>query len=451
MIEAREDQLIRLGKRAIHIKDDTREPVYSCVHILKKDTQNGCEYQRTFLAFTAASFYFESAMLDKQIILRPNEEKRVLSGHPWVFSNEVKETRGLPQIGDVVELAAGNGKFLGIGLYNPHSLIAFRLLSTRNEEINAEFFQKRISQALDLRRTLYPNSETYRLVYSESDFLPGLIVDKFNEYLSVQTVSYGMDTRLAMICDVLENLLHPKGIVERNESHLRELEKLPQKKGVVRGASAPTIIEEADVQYRADVLEGQKTGFFLDQRENRILTRRFCENADVLDCFCNDGGFALHAAKGNAKSVLAIDSSAEAIGRAEENAKLNKLTTIRFERGDVFEKLKSLASDGRQFDVVILDPPSFTKSRKNVTTAKQGYKELHAHALRVLKNNGLLLTASCSHHITSEVFLEIVDQTARRYGRRPQLLEWRGAAPDHPVLPAMPETRYLKFGVFRIL
>jgi 23S rRNA (cytosine1962-C5)-methyltransferase len=389
-------------------------------------------------------------MLEKHIILRPKEERRVLDGHPWVFSNEVKETKGSPQIGDVVELVAASGKSLGVGFYNPHSLIAFRLLSQRVEEINAEFFEKRIVHALALRRKLYPNGETFRLVYSESDFLPGLIVDKFNEFLSVQTVSYGMDARLTMICDVLENLLHPKGIAERNESHLRELEKLPQKKGVVRGAIAPTIIEEADVQYRVNVLEGQKTGFFLDQRENRILARRFCGSADVLDCFCNDGGFALHAAKGNAKSVLAVDSSADAMGRAEENARLNNLTTIEFERADVFEKLKSLARDERKFDVVILDPPSFTKSRKNVTTAKQGYKELQANAFRVLKNGGFLLTASCSHHIESDVFLDIVDSTARRFGRQAQLLQWRGAAPDHPVLPAMPETRYLKFGVFRI-
>ncbi len=393
--------------------------------------------------------------VEKQIILRNKEERRILAGHPWVFSNEVKETKGSPQIGDVIELIAASGKSLGIGFYNPHSLIAFRLLTSHIEEINVEFFEKRISQALELRKKLYPQretspSETFRLVYSESDFLPGLIVDKFNEYLSIQTLSYGMDARLSEICDALETLLHPKGIVERNESPLRELEKLPQKKGILRGEVHPTIIEEGDVQFRVNVLEGQKTGFFLDQRENRILARRFCDHADVLDCFCNDGGFALHAAKGKAKSVLAIDSSAEAIERATENARLNNSGNIAFERADVFEKLKSLAHAEKQFDVVILDPPSFTKSKKNVTTAKQGYKELHASAFRVLKVGGILLTASCSHHIESEVFLDIVDSTARKFGRTVQLLEWRGAAPDHPVLPAMPETRYLKFGIFRI-
>jgi 23S rRNA (cytosine1962-C5)-methyltransferase len=260
-----------------------------------------------------------------------------------------------------------------------------------------------------------------------------------------------MDARLPEICEALEALLHPKGIAERNESPLRELEKLPLKKGFLRGEVHPTIIEEGDVQFRVDVLEGQKTGFFLDQRENRMLARRFCENADVLDCFCNDGGFAIHAARGKAKSVLAIDSSAEAIERATDNARLNNLDNIAFERADVFERLKSLAQEGKKFDVVILDPPSFTKSRKNVTTAKQGYKELHASAFRVLKAGGILLTASCSHHIESQVFLDIVDTTARKSGRTVQLLEWRGAAPDHPVLPSVPETRYLKCGIFRVL
>lgn len=389
--------------------------------------------------------------LTKQLFLRNKEEGRILAGHPWVFSNEVREVKGSPQIGEIVELIAASGKPLGIGFYNPHSLIAFRLLSTQIEEINAEFFEKKISQALALRRALYSSSETFRVVHSESDFLPGLVVDKYNEYLSVQTFSYGMDARLAMICDVLDSLLHPKGIVERNESSLRELEKLPQTKGVLRGTIAPTTIEDGDLKFRVDVLEGQKTGFYLDQRENRPTIRRFSNNADVLDCFSNEGGFALHAARAGAKSVLGIDASVEAVRHAIENAIVNELTNVRFEQGDVFEKLKQLASDGRKFDVVVLDPPSFTKSKKNVQSAKQGYKELHTSAFRVLKEGGILLTASCSHHIESEVFLDIVDSSAQKMGRTIQLLDWRGAAPDHPVLPAMPETRYLKFAIVRVL
>lgn len=388
--------------------------------------------------------------LAKQLILKKREDRRILAGHPWVFSNEVQEVRGSPAIGDIVELLAAGGKSLGIGFYNPHSLIAFRLLASQPEEITPEFFVQRISSALALRRQLYPASETFRLVYGESDFLPGLVIDKYNEYLAIQTFSYGMDCRTEMICDALEFLFQPKGIVERNESPLRELEKLPLKKGVLRGTVAPTVFDDDGIKFVVNLLEGQKTGFFLDQRENRHLLRRLSRNADVLDCFCNDGGFALHAAYGGAKSVLGIDVSAETIRRAEENATLNELANVRFEQADVFDALKRFGSEGRTFDVVVLDPPSFTKSRKNVQSAKQGYKELHAAAFRVLTRGGILFTASCSHHIEPEVFLDIVVTTARRSERVLQLLDWRGAAPDHPVLPAMTETRYLKLAVARV-
>lgn len=389
--------------------------------------------------------------LDKQIILKNKEEGRILSGHPWVFSNEIRETKGSPLIGDIVELLSAGGKTLGVGFYNPHSLISVRLLSTAFEEIDADFFRKRLQQALGLRRKLYPSSNTFRLVFSESDFLPGLIVDKFYEFLSIQTFSFGMDARLQSICDILESLLQPKGIIERNESPLRELEKLPQRKGILRGEAGCTTIEDGGLRFSIDVLEGQKTAFFLDQRENRLAIRRFAPNSEVLDCFCNDGGFALHAAHAGAKSVLGIDVSADAVKRATANATLNQLTHVTFEQEDVFDSLKRLHAEGKTFDVVVLDPPSFTKSKKNVQSAKQGYRELHAGVYRIIREGGILLTASCSHHIESGVFLDIVDSMATKAGRRIQLLDWRGAAPDHPVLPAMPETRYLKFAVVRVL
>ena len=278
-----------------------------------------------------------------------------------------------------------------------------------------------------------------------------MVVDKFNNFISLQTYSYGMDIRLPMICDVLESLLHPQGIVERNESPLRSLEGLPIKKAVLRGSVEPTIIDDCGVRYRVNVVEGQKTGFFLDQRENRVAVRRYCKDADVLDCFCNEGGFALHALRGGARSVFAIDASADAIAQARENAALNGLHRIQFEHEDVFDALKRLAAEERKFDVVILDPPSFTKTKKHVQQAKQGYKELHSLALRVLHRGGILATASCSHHILPEVFLTIIDGTARKMNRTLQLLDWRSAAPDHPILPQVPETRYLKFGIFRAL
>ncbi len=389
--------------------------------------------------------------LQKQIILRKNEEHRVVGGHPWVFSNEIRETRGSPVNGDVVELLTAGGLMLGIGLYNPHSLIAFRLLSQIAEEIDTEFFRSRIERALDLRRTLYPGSSVYRLVHGEGDFLPGLVVDRFNEYCVVQTLSHGMDLRLPMICDALGSVLAPKAIVERNESPLRTLEQLPQEKGVLRGEAGTTTITLNGLLFHVDVLEGQKTGFFLDQRENRAAICRFSKDADVLDCFCNDGGFSLSAARAGAATVTGLDSSEEAVRNATENARVNGLSAVRFEQADIFEALASLGEKGASFGLLVLDPPSFTRSRKNVQTAKKGYKELHAGAFRVIKKGGTLATASCSYHIEPDVFLSIVDDTARKVGRRIQLLEWRGAAPDHPTLPAVPETRYLKFGIFRLL
>jgi len=367
-----------------------------------------------------------------------------------VFSNEIRETKGSPQAGDVVELIAASGLSLGVGFYHPHSLISLRLLSRQIEDIDRDFFHRRIGEAFALRQRLYPDTGAYRLVHGEGDFLPGLIVDKYNDQLALQTHSFGMDARLALICDVLEELLSPAGIVERNESPLRLLEGLEQKKGTLRGKAVRTRIEEHQLQYVIDTMEGQKTGFFLDQRENRASVLRYAAGTRVLDCFCNDGGFGLNASRGGAVSVIGVDASADAVARASANAQLNGSDNIRFQTADVFEKLDELANDGSLFDLIILDPPSFTRSRKNVQTAKKGYRDLHRKALRVLAGGGLLFTASCSHHIDGDVFLDLVDETVRKSGRQLQLLDWRGAAPDHPTLPDVPETRYLKFGIFRI-
>jgi 23S rRNA (cytosine1962-C5)-methyltransferase len=246
-------------------------------------------------------------------------------------------------------------------------------------------------------------------------------------------------------------MFHPSCIVERNESPLRALESLPVRKGLLRGAAREMIIEEFGLRFAIHPLEGQKTGFFLDQRENRFLARRYCPGARVLDCFCNDGGFALNAVRGGAKEVLALDASEEEIRRARRNAELNQIDSITFTPGDVFETLERLQATGERFDVVILDPPSFTRNKKSVPSAKRGYRELHTRAFRVLHPGGMLLTSSCSHHIVEETFLEVIQEAARRGGRTLQMLDWRGAAPDHPTLPGVEETRYLKFGVFRVL
>src|SRR3972149_7283537 len=221
-----------------------------------------------FVDSRSNSLYFD--FVKKQIIIRKNEEHRILAGHQWVFSNEIKSINGNPEAGDVIELLRHDEKFLGIGFYNPHSLIAFRLLSRVSEAVTFEFLEQRVQQALQLRKRLYPGAESFRLVHGEADFLPGLVIDKYNEFLSLQTLAVGMDRRLTLICDVLESVFHPKAIIERNESPLRALEQLPLKKGVVRGTLGPTIISEHDVKFKVALLEGQKTGFFLDQRDNRL-------------------------------------------------------------------------------------------------------------------------------------------------------------------------------------
>jgi 23S rRNA (cytosine1962-C5)-methyltransferase len=380
-----------------------------------------------------------------QIVLKKNEEHRITAGHQWVFSNEIASLRGIPETGEVVELLRHDQKFLGLGFYHPHSLIAFRYLTPEQEEIGFSFFETRIKQAFSLRQKLYPGSETFRLVHGESDFLPGLIIDKYNEYISLQILSAGMDKQTETVCDVLESMFHPKAIIARNDVAVRTLEELPLEKKVLRGNAGVTIIYDG-VKFEVDVLNGQKTGFFLDQRENRKAIHRYAAGGSVLDCFCNEGGFALHAASAKAAAVRGLDISESAIAKARVNNRLNS-SEVEFEIGDISEILKMLAEKNKKFDMVILDPPSFTKSKKNIPAALRGYKDINSAALRLINAGGFLVTASCSHHITEDGFLSAIEQAAIKSKRDVQLLEFAGAAPDHPVIPAMPETKYLKFAI----
>lgn len=386
-----------------------------------------------------------------RLTLKRHEDRRILAGHPWAFSNEIRDITGAPGIGDIVELRDAGGSSLGFGFYHPHSLIAFRLLSATPMEMDAGFFGARLASALELRERLFPGATFYRLVHGEGDFLPGLVIDRFNDHFVVQTLAAGMDRRLDAVCDALETLFHPQSIVERNESSLRTLEQLPPRKGVLRGTPTPTEIVDEGVRFLVDPLAGQKTGFFLDQRLNRMAVRQFTHAARVLDCFCNDGGFALHAAAGGASQAIGIDSSADAVQRATRNAEINGFANATFRQSDVFDALTGIAATGERFEMIILDPPSFTKSKKTVATAKKGYRDLHRAALPLLASSGYLATASCSHHILPETFLELVNSTARECGRRLQQVYWRGASPDHPVLPGVPESQYLKFALFRVL
>jgi 23S rRNA (cytosine1962-C5)-methyltransferase len=386
-----------------------------------------------------------------RITLKRHEDKRITHGHLWVFSNEIAGITGEPKTGEVVAVYSAAGKFIGAGFYHPHSLIAVRILTRTEQPVDAAFITSRIERALRLRTTLYPGAECFRLVHGEADQLPGLIIDKYNDYCSLQIFSAGMEQYLPAICDTLESLFHCRGIAERNESPLRSLENLELRKGVVRGAVAPVVISEHGLRYTIDLLEGQKTGFFLDQRENRHSIRRYATGQRVLDCFCNEGGFALNAAAAGAQEVTGVDISAPTIDRATQNSRLNNLSVqTEFVVGDVFDYLKSCTDSGKRFGLIILDPPSFAKNRKTVRQAVRGYRQLHAAALPLVADGGYLATASCSHHIFEETFRDIIHASAEETGRSVARLEWHGAAPDHPVLPGMPETEYLKFGIYRV-
>lgn len=381
--------------------------------------------------------------------LKRKEDGRILAGHLWVFSNEIAAIEGTPATGDVVEVRKHGGGLVGHGFYNPRTLIAVRLISKEFVEPNKEFFTKRLTDALALRETLF-RTAFYRLVHSESDFLPGLVIDRFGSLLSVQILSAAMEMRKDIVYECLREMFAPEAIYERNESSARELEGLPRSSSIVFGEERTADYDEEGVTFRINPLRGQKTGFFFDQRLNRILSRKFADRSSVLDLFSNEGGFALNMAHSGGERVAAVDSSAAAIDNLRSNSKLNGLENVQATVSDVNAFLANSAVHGESFDVVICDPPSFTKNRKSVPAAKAGYRHLHESTFEVLKKGGILMTASCSHHIFRETFEGIVALAAERKGRTLQLLHRAGASPDHPVLPGMPETEYLKFNVYRV-
>lgn len=389
----------------------------------------------------------------KQIFLRKNEERRLLSGHQWVFSNELLDVDKTIASGDVVALYSFTKKFLGIGFFNRQSLIAYRHLSSREEPIDQAFFERRLQEALQLRRTLYPESLTnaFRLAHGESDNLPGLIVDKFADVFSVQTFSAGMEARLDEICAALVKLFSPRAIVLRNESELRKLEGLEQYSRLAFGKLEGAVeIVDAGIKHELDVMRGHKTGFFLDQRENRKRIRPFAKENRVLDVFTSDGGFALNALYAGAREAIAIDASKDALRRAARNAEINGFQNFCALEGDAFLLLEELLKQGETFDLVILDPPSLTKSKRNIESATKAYRKLNTLGILLVKQGGCLATASCSHHVSETEFVNILAQAAVDAKRSVKILERATQAPDHPVLPAMPETQYLKFVLLHV-
>lgn len=384
------------------------------------------------------------------LILLPGKEKRVFSGHPWIFRSDIARSKGDPQPGDTVRVTASNGRFLAMAVYNPASQIALRILSRRDEPIDDAFIYGRVKRAVDYRRR-FADLRSCRLIFAESDGLPAVIVDSFGDVLSLQCLCLGMEKYKEAICDALMELLHPQGIYERGDVPVRELEGLPLVTGTLRGQVPDKVmIEENGVKFWVDVKNGQKTGFFLDQKENRAAIAPFVRDAEVLDCFTHTGSFALHAAKFGARHVTGVDISEFACQCARENAALNGFQQVDFVAANAFDFLKEQCAAGAQYDVVILDPPAFTKNRHNLEAAERGYKEINLRGLKLVKNGGYLVTCSCSQHMLPGAFRDVVLSAAQDARVRLFQVEYRTQGRDHPILPAAPETQYLKCGIYRV-
>jgi 23S rRNA (cytosine1962-C5)-methyltransferase len=364
---------------------------------------------------------------------------RISSGHPWIFESDIA-SRGDAQPGDAVRVEDPRGRAIATAHYSATSKIALRALSTRDEPIDKAFFLRRLEQALRHRDRIVENSNACRLVFSEADLLPGLIVDRYAEHLVIQTLTQGMDRVRDLIAECLNELLHPQSILARNDASIRKLEDLPLETPTLLGEVPPNVtIRMNGLDLQADLLRGQKTGVYLDQRENYVAVARHAQGK-VLDCFTSTGGFALHAAS-KAQSIEAVDSSAPALATAEANARQNNIANIQFREADVFDFLSGI---DRRYSMIVLDPPAFAKSRKMLDDAARGYKDINLRALKLLEPGGILVTCSCSHHVSEALLLEIVAQAALDAGRTLRVLERRVQASDHPILLTVPETLYLK-------
>ena len=382
------------------------------------------------------------------LILKRNEQRRLDAGHLWVYSNEV-DTRKAPltgfEPGSLAAIQSSVGKTLGIGYVNPHSLICARLLTRRPRSvIDAAFYERRLRSALQLRESLFEQAN-YRLVYGESDGLPGLVIDRYGDVLVVQFTTAGMEAVRDLLLEVLNRVLAPSGIVLRNDTPVRALEGLSQEPEIIGDVPETVTLEEGGVQFEVPLAAGQKTGWFYDQRSNRLAMHKYVQNKRVLDVFSYIGAWGLQAAAAGASEVCCVDSSAVAQSFLEKNAAANGLVDkVRHETGDAFDVLKSMQEDKQRFDVVIVDPPAFIKRRKDIKTGEQGYARLNRLAMQVLAPDGILISCSCSMHLTAERLQSILYQSARKQGRQMQLLERGFQAMDHPVHPAIVETAYLK-------
>lgn len=386
-----------------------------------------------------------------KVYLKKKIAPRIANGHPWIYANEIDRIAGETAPGDIVEVRFADGKIAGIGYINPKSQITIRLLSRRPVEINEAFFQQQILKAWHYRqKTGY--AENCRLVFGEADQLPALIIDKFNDYFVIQTLSLGMDIWKPAIVKALESIFNPKGIYERNDVPVRNLEGLPQQKGFLSTPfNTNIIINENGLQFHVDIENGQKTGYFLDQQDNRRAIQHIVKGAEVMGAFTYTGTFEIHAAHYGAKSVLGIDISEQAVMQANKNAALNGLEKIvEFKAMNAFDVLKDWGKDGPCYDVVMLDPPAFTKSRDSIQNAVNGYKEINLRGMKLIRNGGFLVTSSCTNLVHPQLFLETIHAAAKDAKKRLKQVTFQAQASDHPIVWGMENTNYLKFLIVEV-
>jgi 23S rRNA (cytosine1962-C5)-methyltransferase len=375
------------------------------------------------------------------IVVRPRA--RILHGHDWVFSSEVLKVFGDPADGAVTSIKDGRDRMLGSAIWNSKSQIVARRFSHRRQDLDLDFFKRRIAQAAEYRERRKVNPQLHRVVWSESDGLPGVILDRYGEQFVLQLTTLGMDQRKEMLVDAIRDVLGARNIIERSDAAVRRAEGLPPTIGVLGGEAREAEFEICGVKFSIDLLSAQKTGFYLDQIPHYPVVTEFATDRRVLDCFSNEGAFALICARAGASEVIGVEMQANAIAAARENAKRNQLAG-RWVEQDVFVYLRAAEKAGAQFDLIVLDPPSFTKTKSGVRDAIRGYRELHLRAFKLLSRDGILATFSCSHHITEAILSETISAAlvdARRSARRLRRFE---QALDHPVLPTMPETEYFK-------
>jgi 23S rRNA (cytosine1962-C5)-methyltransferase len=386
-----------------------------------------------------------------KVYLNRKINQRIALGHPWIYNNEVDRIAGPVEQGDIVEVYYFDGQLAGRGYINPESQIIIRLLTRKREDITAAFFHQKIQTAWDYRKHL-GYTENCRLVFGEADGLPALIIDKFNDYFVMQTLSYGIEVWKDAIVTALKTIFNPKGIYERNDVPVRELEGLAQQKGFLTDPF-PTeiIINENDLQFYVNIETGQKTGYFLDQQDNRRAIKNIVKGADVLGAFTYTGTFEIHAAHYGAKSVFGIDISESAVAQANKNAALNKLDHIvKFEAMNAFDVLKNWGKQGKKYDVVMLDPPAFTKSRNNIDKAITGYKEINLRGMQLIRNGGFLVSSSCTNLVSPELFLETIEIAAHDAKKRIRQVTYQSQSSDHPIIWGMENTHYLKFLIVEV-